>query len=94
LCSLGPWGLPVTVLAAIAAVVAAMRMLAAMLWPAVIAPGRMVRSRTRRWFANPPLTINKLTPNAEPYGDQDQQTANDVVHGGALTQKQNGKYHD
>ena len=32
--------------------------------------------------------------NAEPYGGEDQQTANDVINGGALTQKQRGKYHD
>lgn len=32
--------------------------------------------------------------NAEPYGGENQQTANDVVDGGALTQKQNGEYHD
>ena len=47
-----------------------------------------------RWRDAPASIVKKLSSNAEPYGGEDQETANDVVHGGALTQKQNGKYHD
>ena len=50
--------------------------------------------RTFVGATHPPLIVKKLSSNAEPYGGEDQETANDVVHGGALTQKQNGKYHD
>ena len=57
---------------------------------------RDVRGHKRTFVGatHPPLIVKKLSSNAEPYGGEDQETANDVVHGGALTQKQNGKYHD
>src|SRR5215471_16503625 len=56
----------------------------------------LAKSRLANDPTEPAATVQQreLASHAEPYGYEDEQTTKDVINGQALTQEQDGEYHD